>query len=139
MPLYTCFVGLQKAYDSVDRELAVEGTRPARDPCQDDGRHPPIPRRNAGPSANGRRRTIGLVPRHTGAAAGMRIVATAVQRVFLAAPLEVIVVRFGGDKVITKNLVFTKEETGAGGPTTLVDKVRRALCAMLYADDAGVV
>ena len=59
--------------------------------------------------------------------------------VFFAAPLEVIAIRFSEDKVIMENLVFLKEETETVGPMTLLDKVRRALWAMLYADDAGVV
>lgn len=37
-----------------------------------------------------------------------------------------------------QNLVYLKEETGARVGTTL-DQVRRAVWAMLYADDAGVV
>ena len=58
---------------------------------------------------------------------------------FFAASLEVIAIRFSEDKVIMENLVFLKKETETGGPTTILDKVRRAMWAILCADDAGVV
>ena len=54
--------------------------------------------------------------------------------VFFAAPLEVIVTRFSQDEIIIRDLVSLEEETG-----TLLDRVRRAVWAMLYADDASVV
>ena len=56
--------------------------------------------------------------------------------VFFAAPLEVIVTRFRQDEVIMRDEAYL-EETGKGG--TPLDRVRRAVWGMLYADDAGVV
>eukprot|EP00752_Nemacystus_decipiens_P004772 g4343.t1 len=58
--------------------------------------------------------------------------------VFFAAPLEVIVTRFSQDEVIMRDLAYLEEEAGGGGGTQL-DRVRRAVRGMLYADDAGVV
>eukprot|EP00752_Nemacystus_decipiens_P010711 g9538.t3 len=58
--------------------------------------------------------------------------------VFFAAPLEVIIARFSQDEVIMRDLVYLEEEDGGGGGTQL-DRVRRAVWGMLYADDAGVV
>ncbi|CAB1104591.1 unnamed protein product [Ectocarpus sp. CCAP 1310/34] len=57
--------------------------------------------------------------------------------VFFAAPLEVIVTRFSKDEVIMRDLVYLNEEEGGG--RTLLDRVRRAVWGMLYADDAGIV
>eukprot|EP00752_Nemacystus_decipiens_P002428 g2287.t1 len=51
---------------------------------------------------------------------------------------RVIVTRFSQDEVITRDLVYLEEEAGGGGGTQL-DRVRRAVWGMLYADDAGVV
>ncbi|CAB1109362.1 unnamed protein product [Ectocarpus sp. CCAP 1310/34] len=57
--------------------------------------------------------------------------------VFFAAPLEIIVTRFSQDEVIVRDLVYLKEEERRG--EGLLDRVRRAVWGMLYADDAGVV
>ena len=44
IPLYMCFVDLQKAYDSVDRELAaVEGAGQGWRAHETHRRHPPVP------------------------------------------------------------------------------------------------
>ncbi|CAB1102654.1 unnamed protein product [Ectocarpus sp. CCAP 1310/34] len=58
--------------------------------------------------------------------------------IFFAAVIEVVTIRFSEDDIILENLVYLEEETGAGASTPL-DRVRRAVWGMLYADDAGVV
>ena len=57
---------------------------------------------------------------------------------FFAAPIEVVLVRFSEDDTILKNLVYLEEEAGVGAGTPL-ERARRAVWGMLYADDAGVV
>ena len=46
--------------------------------------------------------------------------------------------RFSEDDTILKDLVYLEEETGVGAGTPL-ERARRAVWGMLYADDAGVV
>ncbi|CAB1106164.1 unnamed protein product [Ectocarpus sp. CCAP 1310/34] len=63
--------------------------------------------------------------------------------IFFAEVLEVVVIRFSEDDVVLRSLVCLEEgktETEAGGgEETPLDRVRRAVWGMLYADDAGVV
>ena len=58
--------------------------------------------------------------------------------IFFAAAIEVVLVRFSEDDTILKNLVYLEEEAGVGAGTPL-ERARRAVWGMLYADDAGVV
>ena len=58
--------------------------------------------------------------------------------IFFAAAIEVVLVRFSEDDTILKNLVYLKEEAGVGAETPL-ERARRAVWGMFYADDAGVV
>eukprot|EP00752_Nemacystus_decipiens_P012931 g11445.t1 len=55
---------------------------------------------------------------------------------FFAAPLEVIVTRLSQDEVTMRDLVYLEEEARGDGGTQL-DRVRREVWGMLYADDAG--
>ena len=56
---------------------------------------------------------------------------------FVAAT-EVVLVRFREDDTILKDLVYLEEEAGVGAGTPL-ERARRAVWGMLYADDAGAV
>ena len=58
--------------------------------------------------------------------------------IFFAAATEVVLVRFSEDDTILKDLVYLEEEAGVGAETPL-ERARRAVCGMFYADDAGVV
>ncbi|CAB1097042.1 unnamed protein product [Ectocarpus sp. CCAP 1310/34] len=61
--------------------------------------------------------------------------------IFFAEVLEVVVIRFSEDDVVLRSLVCLEEgktEAG-GGEETPLDRVRRAVWGMLYADDPGVV
>ena len=58
--------------------------------------------------------------------------------IFFAAAIEVVLVRFREDDTTLKDLVYLDEEAGVVTGTPL-DRVRRAVWGMLYADDAGVV
>ena len=57
---------------------------------------------------------------------------------FFAAAIEVVLVRFSEDDTILKDLVYLEEEAWVGAGTPL-ERARRAVWGMLYADDAGVV
>ena len=57
--------------------------------------------------------------------------------IFFAAPTEVVLVRFSEDDTI-KDLVYLKGEAGVGAGTPL-ERARRVVWGMLFADDAGVV
>ena len=59
--------------------------------------------------------------------------------IFFAAVMEVVLQRFGEDDIILENLVLLDEGSGSGPDETLLDRVRRAVWGMLYADDAGIV
>ena len=59
--------------------------------------------------------------------------------VFFAAVMEVVLQRSSEDDTILENLVFLDEGSGGGPDETLLDRVRRAVWGMLYADDAGIV
>ena len=58
--------------------------------------------------------------------------------IFFAAATEVVLVRFSEDDTILKDLVYLEEEAGVGAETPL-ERARRAVWGMFYADDAGVV
>ena len=57
--------------------------------------------------------------------------------IFFAAATEVVLVRFSEDTIL-KDLVYLEEEAGVGAETPL-ERARRAVWGMFYADDAGVV
>ena len=54
-PLYMCFIDLQKAYDSVDRELLWGVLARFGVPAEIICSYPPLPRGHAGSRAYGRR------------------------------------------------------------------------------------
>ena len=58
--------------------------------------------------------------------------------VSFAAAIEVVLVCFSEDDTILKDLMYLEEEAGVGAGTPL-ERARRAVWGMLYADDAGVV
>ena len=58
--------------------------------------------------------------------------------IFFAAAIEVVLVRFSEDDTILKDLVYLEEKAGVGAGTPL-ERARRAVWGVLYADDAGVV
>ncbi|CAB1103279.1 unnamed protein product [Ectocarpus sp. CCAP 1310/34] len=140
IPLYMCFVDLNKAYDSVDREMLWKVLA------------------RAGISA----KLIEVIRQfHDGMRARVRmddgelsdwffvtqgerqgcVLSPLLFNIFFAEVLEVVVIRFSEDDVVLRSLVCLEEgktEAG-GGEETPLDRVRRAVWGMLYADDAGVV
>ena len=58
--------------------------------------------------------------------------------IFFAAAIDVVLVRFSEGDTILKDLVYLEEEAGVGAGTPL-ERARRTVWGMLYADSAGVV
>eukprot|EP00752_Nemacystus_decipiens_P010806 g9612.t1 len=136
IPLYMCFIDLQKAYDSVDRELLWKVLARAGIPAE---MIAVIRKFHVGMRARVRMDDGELsdwFPITQGLRQGSSMSPPLFN--FFAAPLEVIVTRFSQDEVIMRDLVYLEEEVRGDGGTQL-DRVRRAVWGMLYADDAGVV
>ena len=137
IPLYMCFVDLQKAYDSVDRELLWKVLARAGVPEEmiavirqfHDGMKAQV-RMDDGELSDWLEVTQGL---RQGC-----VLSPLLFNIFFAAATEVVLVRFSEDNKILKDLVYLEEEAGVGAGTPL-ERARRAVWGMLYADDAGVV
>ena len=137
IPLYMFFVDLQKAYDSVDRELLWKVLARASVPEEmiavirqfHDGMQARV-RMDDRELSDWFKVTQGL---RQGCA-----LCSLLFNIFFAAATEVVFVRFSEDDTILKDLVYLEEEAGAGAGTPL-ERARRAVWGMLYADNAGVV
>ena len=53
--------------------------------------------------------------------------------------MEVVLQGFSKDDTILENLVFLDEGSGGRSDETLLDRVRKSVWGILYADDAGIV
>ena len=137
IPLYMCFVGLQKAYDSVDLELLWKVLARAGVPEEmitvihqfHDGMQTRV-RMDDGELSDWFEVTQVL---RQGC-----VLSPLLFNIFFAAAIEGVLVRFSEDDTILKDLVYLEEEAGVGAGTPL-ERARRAVWRMLYADDAGVV
>ena len=126
IPLYMCFVDLQKAYDSVDRELLWKVLARAGVPfvmidvirqfhngmrarvCMDDGE-------------------LSEWFEVTQRLRQGCVLSPLLFNIFFAAVIEVVLQRFNEDDTILENLVFLEEGNGGGPDETLLDGVRRAV------------
>ena len=132
-----CFVDLQKAYDSVDRELLWKVLARAGVPEEmiavirqfHDGMQAQV-RMDDGELSDWFEVTQGL---RQGC-----VLSPLLFNLFFAAATEVVLVRFSEDNTILNDLVYLEEEAGVGAETPL-ERARRAVWGMFYADDAGVV
>ena len=137
IPLYMCFVDLQKAYDSVDRELLwkvlaragvpeemIAVIRQFHDSMQAQVRMDDRELSDWFEVTQGLRQGC--------------VISLLLFNAFFAAATEAVLVRFSEDDTILKDLVYLEEEAGVGAGTPL-ERARRAVWGMLYADDAGVV
>ena len=138
IPLYMCFVDLQKAYDSVDRELLWKVLARAGVPSVmidvihqfHDGMRARV------------RMDDGELSEWFEVTQGLRqgcVLSPLLFSIFFAAVIEVVLQRFSEDDTILENMVFLDEGSGGGPDEILLDWVRRAVWRMLYADDAGIV
>ncbi|CAB1097367.1 unnamed protein product [Ectocarpus sp. CCAP 1310/34] len=140
IPLYMCFVDLNKAYDSVDREMLWKVLARGGIPAKlievirqfHDGMRARV------------RMDDGELSDWFFVTQGVRqgcVLSPLLFNIFFAEVLEVVVIRFSEDDVVLRSLVCLEEgktEAG-GGEETPLDRVQRAVWGMLYADDAGVV
>ena len=135
IPLYMCFVDLQKAYGSVDRELLWKVLARAGVPEEmiavirqfHDGMQAQV-RMDDGELSDWFEVTQGL---RQGC-----VLSPLLFNIFFEATTEVVLVRFSEDDTILKYMVYLKEEAGVGAGTPLE---RARSWGMLYAGDAGVV
>ena len=126
IPLYMCFVELQKAYDSVDREqLLWKVLARASDPEGmiavirqfHDGMQARV-RMDDGELSDWFEVTQGLRQR--------RVLSPLLFNIFSTAVIEVVLVRFSEDDTILKDLVYLEEEAGVGAGTPLASARRVA-------------
>ena len=132
-----CFVDLQKAYDSVDRELLWKVLARAGLPEEmivvirqfHDGMQAQV-RMDDGELSDWFEITQGLRQGY--------VLSPLLFNILFAAATEVAFVRFSEDDTILRDLVYLEEEAGVGAET-LLERARRAVWEiMFYADDAGV-
>ena len=138
IPLYMCFVDLQKAYDSVDRELLWKVLARAGVPEE---MIAVIRQFHNGMQAQVRM-DDGELSDWFKVTQGVRqgcVLSPPLLNIFFAAATEVILVHFSkDDTTILKDLVYLEEEAGVGAGTPL-ERARRAVWGMLYAHDVGFV
>ena len=132
-----CFVDLQKAYDSVDRELLWKVLARAGVPEEMIA----VIRQFHGGMQAKVRMDDGELSDWFEVTQGLRqgcVLSPLLFNIFFSAAIEVVLVRFSEDDTILKDLVYLEEEAGVEAETPL-ECARRAVRGMLYADDAGVV
>ena len=135
--LYMCFADLQKAYDSVDRELLWKVFARSGVPEE---MIAVIRQFHDGMQAQVRMGDRDLSDWFE-VTQGLRegcVLSPLLLKIFFIAATEVVLVRFRKDDKILKDLVYLEDEAGVGAGTPL-ERARRAVRGMLHADDAGVV
>ena len=138
VPLFLCFIDLQKACDSVYRTLlwpvlARFGTPPQIIEV--------IRQFHDGMRACGRS-DDGRCSERFEVAQGLRegcVLSPLLFNVFFAAILFDALEKFSKDAVILADLIHLQEQPSKVGPETALECVRRAIWGMLYADDACMV
>ena len=138
IPLCMCFVDLQKAYDSVDRDLLWEVLRRFGVP---DPMLAVVRQFHDGMRARVRT-DDGELSEWFDVTQGLRqgcVISPLLFNIFFAAVLHVVLVRFSEDGDILANLVHLEEDGVGGTNEPPLERVRRAIWGMLYADDAGIV
>ena len=138
VPLFLCFIDLQKAYDSVDRTLLWQvlarfGTPPQMIEV--------IPQFHDGMRACVRS-DDGRCSEWFEVAQGLLqgcVLSPLLFNVFFPAILRVVLERFSKDAGILADLIHLHEQPSKVGPKTALECVRRAIWGMLYADDACIV
>ena len=137
VPLYVCFVGLQKAYESVDRELLWEVLARFSVPAK-----LLAVIRHFHDGMRARVRTDD--DEHSGwfdVSRGLRqgcVLSPLLFNSFFAVALHVVLVRFSEDEGIVQNPVHPDDDRAGRGEEPLA-RLQRAVWGMLYADDAGIV
>ena len=138
VPLFLCFIYLQKTYDSVDRTLLWQVLARFGTPPQmievirqfHDGMRPCV------------RSGDGRCSEWFEVAQGLRqgcVLSPLLFNVFFAATLFIVLERFSKDAGILADLIHLQEQPSKVGPETALESMRRAIRGMLYADDACIV
>ena len=135
VPIFLCFVDLQKAYDSVDRTLLWDVLARFGVP----GEMITVIRQFHDGMRACVRLDDGECSEWFNVEQGLRqgcVLAPLLFNIFFAAVLRVALQRFSEDQDIMANLVHLDESVAEGEEP--LAKVRRAVWGMLYADDAGI-
>ena len=138
VPLFLCFIDVQKAYDSVDRTLLGQVLARFGTPPQmievirqfHDGMRACV------------RSDDGRCSERFEVAQGLRqgcVLSPLLFNVFFAAILFVVLERFSKDAGILADLIHLQKQPSKVGPETALECVRRAIWGILYADDACIV
>ena len=138
VPLFLCFIDLQKVYDSVDRTILWQVLARFGTPPQiievirqfHDGMRACV------------RSDDGRCPERLEVAQELRqgcVLSSLLFNVFLAVILFVVLERFSKDAGILADLIHLQEQPSKVGPETALECVRRAIWGMQYADDACIV
>ena len=138
IPLFLCFIDIQKAYDSVDRSLLWQVLSHLGVPPQmiavirefHDGMKACV------------RSSDGTCSKPFEVNKGLRqgcVLSPLLFNIFIAAVLNVVLQKFSEDEDILAELVHLQEQPRETRPEPTIDYVRRAVWGMLYADDACIV
>ena len=138
VPLFLCFIDLQKVYDSVDRTLLWQVLTRFGTPPQmievirqfHDGMRACV------------RSDDGRCPERFEVAQELRqgcVLSPLLFNVFFAVILFVVLERFSKDAGILADRIHLHEQPSKVGPETALECARRAIWGMLYADDACIV
>ena len=138
VPLFLCFIDLQKVYDSVDRTLLWQVLARFGTPPQmievirqfHDGMRACV------------RSDDGRCPERFEVAQELRqgcVLSPLLFNVFFAVILFGVLERFSKDAGILADLIHLQEQPSKVGPETALECVRRAIWGVLYADDVCIV
>ena len=138
VPLFMCFIDLQKAYDTIDRTLLWQVLTRIGVPPQmiavirhfHDGMRACV-RPNDGVCVDWFKVEQGLRQGY--------VLSPLMFNIFFAAVLTVVLQRFSQEPAILAELLHLTEPPTSMGPEPVIDHVRRAVWGMLYADDACIV
>ena len=138
VPLFLYFTDLRKAYDSIDRTFLWQGLARFGVPPQ----MIDVIRQFHDWMRTCVRNDDGRCLEGLEVVQGLRqgcVLSSLLLNGFFAAILHVVLERFSQDAGIPVNLIHIQELPSKVGPETVLEYVRRAICGMVYADNACIV